>query len=158
MADEILIAGSVLGSRVDTYSEQEKMWIFQIANRLKGRDDRVKGVYRQDMGLYVRAAGLVYELAKKLDAASTQSRFTRKTMDDWLSVITGIHFDFITTRGSSVDGNKTLEEGGTIFYGEKKAERAEEKKEAGQGEGEATEAETIDISNPDANADGTIFS
>lgn len=105
----IEIAGSVLGERADQYTEQEKMWIQIIANRLRDREGSHSiGPYsREDMGLYVRAAGLVYELAKKLDAASVQSRFARKTMDQWLRVITGIRFEFIIEeKGGIIDAEK----------------------------------------------------
>lgn len=104
----IEIAGSVLGDRADQYTEQEKMWILQIATGLRNRESQHQfTVEREDMGLYVRAAGLVYELAKKLDAASVQSRFARKTMDQWLRAITGIKFEFIIEeKGGFIDAEK----------------------------------------------------
>ena len=110
--ETILLAGSVLGERVENYTEQEKLWISQIANRLRDRE-RTHNMEREDMGLYVRAAGLIYELAKKLDAASSQSRFARKTMDQWLRVVTGIHFAFITEERPAYGRTLETQEGNT---------------------------------------------
>jgi len=121
--DTVVISGSILGQRGDNYSDQEKMWISIIANRLRDRERSINCMNREDMGLYVIASGLLYELAKKLDQASSQSRFGRKTMDHWLRIVTGMHFDFITQATPGVGGYQVIEVGDTTaFKSEKKEE------------------------------------
>lgn len=125
---DILLAGSVLGERAETYTEQEKIWIHMIAVRLRDRE-RTHNMEREDMGLYVRAAGLVYELAKKLNEASAQSRFARKTMDQWLRVVTGINFSFVTEEHQGLPWSNTFEAGSETTHGKETKAIREEKKE-----------------------------
>lgn len=128
----IELAGSVLGQKVDDYTEQEKLWINMIANRLRDREC-THNMEREDMGLYVRAAGLIYELAKKLDAASAQSRFARKTMDQWLRVVTGVSFGFITEDGPRSHRTLETQTGDKRAHGKETAAGGEEEEETGEG-------------------------
>lgn len=94
MAENIELQESVLGwEKSQSYTDQEKQWIYQIATHLRMRESALDPTERQDMGLYVRAAASLYELAKKL--ASSPTRFRHNSMDSWLRILTHHHFNFI---------------------------------------------------------------
>ena len=103
--------GNELGGR--QYSDSEQELIMAIALFLKSRDQTETAAVFQNyqdpkairpsdyMKFYVKAAGTIYELAKTLSTVVIRRQPSQKTVDDWLRIITGNHFRYIS--GPSFD-------------------------------------------------------
>ena len=106
MDDELVLAGSVLGRLADFLTDAEKHYVYLIAMYLRARKQSLT-VERQDMALYSQAAGAVYALAKHLSL--TQTRFPRKTMDDWLEIVVGKRFNFVAPSEEAQAGKEVID-------------------------------------------------
>ena len=94
------------------YTEDEQALIFKIAMLLKQRDAKVVPIYnsfdtrpgralpagvppltpKHYMMLYVKAAGVMLETAKRLQALPLHQLIPQKTVRDWLTVLLGSSF------------------------------------------------------------------
>jgi hypothetical protein len=110
MSDQVVLRGSILGSKEGDYTDQEKHWIYRITMALRDREDKYAAVIvREDMEVFSRLGASVYELARKLYTAAQYSRFpaTReRSLDVWIRTITGIDFDFMNRTAPTVDTNE----------------------------------------------------